>query len=264
VRQLLRCVPLALVLLASCAASRPTHAPLAVLRPVDLTLNVEPTLAPLQLADGMSAEAADGVALELSLYAVKPSALEALSEERGSSPVCSSACSSDEVAKWLAALRASGELLTASIGDSRTILVAGNQSGHVHQLKRRAYIKGFELVRRGDALVADPQIDVVDEGLMLTAKSERDVAAGKTAVDVELRMVVLDHPLRERTLRVVKHGAPVTVQSPTGLTWTLRTSDALAEDEALVLTGFVAASQGPAFVAVLRPRPSSTTVASAR
>ena len=255
------------LLLASCVASRPEVAPPQFLRPVEVTVTVEPKVGTFEAPRATVVEEVRQVDLELALHVVQPRVLEALKSQRGVRVFSATACPEQDVERWLAELHAQGEL-QALKSDDTLLQLAGGRSGFVEHVKHVAYIRAFEMQQNSDSAIADPQIDIVDEGVCLRASGALAADGAATDVDLELRLAVLDRPLRERKVNLLTHGAvPVTVQAPTGWTWTLHTAEPLAPGEALLVTGCMDTTNGPAFVAILRathPAPAPQPIALAR
>lgn len=251
--------------LASCVASRPEVAPPEFLRPVGLTVWVEPKVGAFETPTASVAEEGRQVDLELALHLVEPRVLETLGSQRGVRVFSATACPEKDVERWLGELHAQGELQALKSSDT-LLQLAGGRSGFVQHVKHVAYIRAFEMQQEADSAIADPQIDVVDEGVSLRASGARSADGSATDVDLELSVALLDRPLRERNVNLLSGvGVPVTVQAPTGWTWTLHTAEPLAPGEALLVTGCMDKVRGPAFVAVLRTSPpkSPHAVASA-
>lgn len=238
--------------LASCVALAPEVAPPQFLRPVELTVMVEPKVGMFEAPAASVVEEGRRVDLELALHLVEPRVLEALKSQRGVRVFSATACPEQDVERWLGELHAQGELQSLKADDT-LLSLAGGRPGFVQHVKHLAYIRAFEMRQNSDSAIADPQIDVVDEGVSLRASGALAADGSATDVDLELCFAVLDRPLRERKVNLLTHGAvPVTVQAPTGWTWTLHTAEPLAPGEALLVTGCMDTTNGPAFVAVLR------------
>jgi hypothetical protein len=243
--------------LASCAATRPEVAPPEFLRPVALTVTVEPKVGEFEAPTASVTDEGRQVELQLALHLVEPRVLEALKSQRGVRVFSATACPEKDVERWLGELHAQGELRSLKAEDNALQLAEG-RPGFIQHVKHLAYIRAFEMQQEGNAAIADPQIDVVDEGVSLRASGARAADGLAIDVDLELCFAVLDRPLRERTVHLLSGaGVPVTVQAPTGWTWTLHTDEPLAPGEALLVTGCMDTVRGPAFVAVLRSTPSA-------
>jgi hypothetical protein len=116
------------------------------------------------------------------------------------------------------------------------LTVFEGQSGTISLTAEVAYISGFEITGGDNALVADPVVDTVVDGLMLglSAKSANETQM-RLGVDLVLAEVV--RPIATQQINVF--GAPVSIQTPVIYSQRLKGEGLVSEDRVLVLTGMV-------------------------
>jgi hypothetical protein len=228
-----------LALAAGCASiSHDAIAPLAVLRNPDLHVVVEPTLGSLRSETSEASAPADedlDERLGVWIYRVDRRVLESVPMS-DRSLVGAATCSRTEVDRWLESVRACGELELAPLASKPALTADSGSRAFVCVTSETAFIRGFELQQKGDIGIADPRIDVIAEGLLLEARAE-PASGGASEVSLDLTLCELDRPIRERVVRLTAGNLPLTVQEPSGVTWTLSLRESLADDEVLVLTG---------------------------
>jgi hypothetical protein len=114
------------------------------------------------------------------------------------------------------------------------LTVYEGQAGTISVINQIAYISGFEISGQAEARVADPVIDVLNEGLLLGLKAE---SAGDThlRLSVDLTLCSLMKPVASQEVKVL--GAAMTVQTPVVYTQRIKGEGRASEDRLLVLTG---------------------------
>ncbi len=75
-----------------------------------------------------------------------------------------------------------------------------------------SYIARYGVEEQGDEVIADPIVSTVEEGVTGEATLRED--AGLLSFHGRLDITSVARPIRERTVRPVPHGAPMTIQEP--------------------------------------------------
>jgi hypothetical protein len=232
-----------LALLAACAAApRAPIAPLQGARPLELRLAVEPLSGPARVLEVPPERAGEGrlaVRVRVRWLAAPLDALaQAVGEQARSlfGVVCPR-----EQARGLV-----GALLAEDVGGIETSEVVlglqADEEGYMTWLNEQAYLAGFEVVAGRAEVIADPRVEVVQDGTVLRVRATRGPGAEDWTLALELTTVELDRPLAARTLELGGFGAPLTLQVPSGILRRLRCGASQAPDEALLLGGAALAS----------------------
>lgn len=95
-----------------------------------------------------------------------------------------------------------------------TILLHNGQRGSMKVTNQTAYIKDFEIRQVQGSAVADPQIDVISEGLSLDFASIWDEARKELTVRGEIKLTALQRPIKEFTTTLAGFPSSVTIQIP--------------------------------------------------
>lgn len=119
--------------------------------------------------------------------------------------------------------------------------VMEGQSGTITILNQVAYISGFELSGKDDTRIADPVIDVMQEGIVLGLRAQ-SVDADRMNLSLDLALVDLVKPIQ--TQQISLGGAPVTIQTPVVYTQRMKGQGKVAESNVLVLTGMADRDNG--------------------
>lgn len=236
-------------LFASCASqSRATYAPLATIRDVEVTYRAE--LAPASTQPDPVCPSAE-VAANAPLVAIRarfmrfeprlerelfgPGRIDGRVLER---TTLDSVCLECVDAGTLVLLSA----------PSLHVGVGGRGSCAVTQA--RPFVRAFEFTGSGLSFIGDPQLSLVQEGLVLDSRPRVGAADGSLEFDVELQANYLARPLHQYDVQVPGLSSEVTLQLPLAYEQRLSTQGALAAGEVLVLRGLVDA-QGRSIVACL-------------
>lgn len=197
-------------------------------------------------------EALPTLNVQMSLLAVEPSLAERVLGERATGLV-SLLARREQVEAALAELRAAGELSDAEL-QNVTLTLRDGQTGNAMVVQQEAYIQSFELVVSPESAIADPQVGVLNDGLLLVVTARADEGSDKTALDFALTLAEYERPFKVREIELVGAAAPVQIQVPEGLVRRLNTSVDLGPEEVLVIGGSSLPVQGDrvllAFVAV--------------
>jgi hypothetical protein len=235
----------ALALLLSLAACSSVHSPalqpLTVLRHENLLRVVEPSFAAMKATaieagweSGPRDSAKIGVSVEL--YGVDLLSLrQALGDGANlfSGAVVSRA-EADGLKAALAERVATGAC--TQIHDAGLTIFAGGRA-NVLVVNQRAYISGFQISSTADVAIADPRIDIAEDGILLLVDVEPIGQANEIAFGFELLQSTLDRDFEERDIQLLPGLAPVTLQLPHGISCKTTGSSRLSSDEALVFTG---------------------------
>ena len=128
---------------------------------------------------------------------------------------------------------------TLDVLSSPSLSVETGGRAFVSLLSQTAYIRSFELTANDTSLVADPQIDVASEGLLLHGVPRGGAREDTIELDLDLRSCQLERPIRVVDARVPGLAAQVSMQVPLTFVQHLTTSVVLARGEVLVLRGLV-------------------------
>ena len=132
------------------------------------------------------------------------------------------------------------------------VSVASGQPGELRVSKQCAYVAAFELSQTPEARVADPIVQVIEDGYLLRLSALSPAEDGAAKLGVELVSSDLERPMREHVIHLSGSSLPVTVQEPACLTQRLQTSAALSDTRALLLAGIPAREAGRTLLVVLR------------
>lgn len=115
---------------------------------------------------------------------------------------------------------------------------------------QRAYIAAVEVERSGDAAIADPIIEVVEEGFRLRVTP---VAGGATdEFEVELIACDLERPPRERSIAFPGTSATMTVEQPSLFTQVVRARAVIGARTSLLLAGIPSRREGASMMLAVR------------
>ncbi len=109
-------------------------------------------------------------------------------------------------------------------------LVAGKTS-QMYVINQTAYVAGFDLESARDAYLADPRVEVANDGVQV----KLETAANGAAVATEMTIARLRKPMPR--ISVAGPGAPVTFQLPVFVNDRLRVTTPIADGQAAVLGG---------------------------
>jgi len=242
---------------AACAAVHDSVSPVDVLRREDVRLMVEPQAAGLKVgSDAWDPEppeaAGPNLTLQVDLFLAKVDSIDAALGENAADLV-GVACSRNQAERLCDELRAAGAEGVYDIVGSSKLSLHDGQRGYMSVAKQDAYVAGFEMVRHADQAIADPQVAVAQDGVLLSAKMHT-ATSGARSVDLELTICELDRPFHTRTIQLMHGAPPVTVQLPTGISRKLSLHSDLAPEEALVFggTSLQVTRDGRALIAVLK------------
>lgn len=109
-------------------------------------------------------------------------------------------------------LLAATKTAQAATLDAPTITVMPLQRAMVQIANQTAYVKDFEVTRNGDSVVADPVVDVVQDGLRAEVVATF-LEADLMAVGIDVQIQQLERPIPQFTTTVGTN-TPVTIQLP--------------------------------------------------
>ncbi|MBI3819652.1 MAG: hypothetical protein HY286_13235 [Planctomycetes bacterium] len=123
------------------------------------------------------------------------------------------------------------ELVTAP-----RLLVHSGERAHLAVTNQFAYVSGYNVEIAQAASIADPQIDVIQEGAILDVRPV--VSADRKFVKLELRptLATLKQPIEQRVVGV-GNGTPVTIQFPNLTIRKVRTTVVVPDGATLLLGG---------------------------
>lgn len=232
----------ALASLASCASApkAPTLPPLTHLSVHELDYSAQLTgvgllARPMEIEGFDAVEEGDGQAYSLQVDCLSLD-YDVVGELTGWSPAHGRAFTtgSDQVARLL---ETSESVHGVARIASPMLVLLEDQRGHVAVVNQTAYVSGFEVLVQDAVSIADPQVDVFNDGLLVEVRGRLTEDDERVALDVAVTMSDLRKPIPEFQTELFGHGAPVTIQQPVASSQHLETSLELAEGETLVLIG---------------------------
>lgn len=136
---------------------------------------------------------------------------------------------------------ADAEISLAGLGGMTVVTaprlsVFERQQGTISITNQVAYISAFQ-IRSSDATrVADPVVDVLNSGLVLSLRAS---GGSETHMRLELDLTMSEVVRPMETQEVQVFGAPMTIQLPVMYTQRLKAQGEVSESRTLVLTGMV-------------------------
>ena len=125
------------------------------------------------------------------------------------------------------------DLLAPQRIDAPTLSVLPLQRGHLSVIDQTAYVRDFNLTRKGDALIADPIVDVVWDG-NITDVCATLLPDGMIGVTCDVAFQEVQKPIRTFETTIGKD-LPVTLQLPRVTGTRLRQTAVLGEGSLVVL-----------------------------
>ena len=124
------------------------------------------------------------------------------------------------------------ELQTAEV-DGPSLAIQPGVGGSITIIDQRAYVRDFRFEQRGSAIIADPRVGLLADGMSLELEAGEAVAgAVPLEIDLALGEVQGAIPTTDFDLPL---GSTLTVQQPLILAQRLSTACSLAPDQALLL-----------------------------
>lgn len=151
----------------------------------------------------------------------------------------------------LASLEHGGDASVLS-APSLTLLDGGR--GYIEVVDQRAYVAAFEITGAVDAMIGDPVIQLLSEGIRVEAQTSVIGAGSAVRLEFKLRACDLVDSMRETTARLPGTSTSVTLQQPLCFTQTVSTSVELGPEEALVIGGLPRKNPGRELVALVTTR----------
>jgi hypothetical protein len=103
-----------------------------------------------------------------------------------------------------------------------------------------AYIESFSLEADDNVLIADPNVGVAEDGILVTVEPSPIAADGTIMLSIELVSASLARPIRTIEASVPGSRIAVSLQTPLTMSQKLATVVRLGESEALLLGGLAA------------------------
>lgn len=175
------------------------------------------------------------ISVHTRLLAVDPRLAERILGERADVLV-SLVADRARVSAALDELSAAGKLDAGNELQNVTLTLRDGGEGIVTVTRQEAYVSSYELVVSEQNAIADPRVEVINDGLLLNVRASTDPEDGSIALDLELTLTELEHPLAQREIRL-SASAPVTIQTPECLVRELKTGARLGVDGVLVIGG---------------------------
>jgi len=152
----------------------------------------------------------------------------------------------------LAALVESGT--AESVSDSRLGIFA-DRTSYVAVSNQIAFISAFEVEKSAAVLIADPVVDVLQDGIVARVRVSPVAESALLELDVTLAMTDVEHPIQNAEVRIPGSKTPVTLQLPIACRQELRSSFVLASDECAVLSGLATTDPERRLLAFVRAQP---------
>jgi hypothetical protein len=104
---------------------------------------------------------------------------------------------------------------SASLVTSPKLVTRPLEQAELMAIEELAYVRDWklEVVQPGDVTIADPQVDVLREGIVMRARTV-PLGAGLYGVDFEMSVSRVERPIPTRTFTLLPNSTPVTVSEP--------------------------------------------------
>ena len=176
------------------------------------------------------------ITVKTRFLAVEPELAERILGEHATGLV-SLLTSREQTDRALGDLHAAGQLSKEAEIQRTMLTLRDGQTGNVMVVRQEAYIESYELVVTADAAIADPQVGVLQDGIMLVITARNDGESGKTALDFGLTLTEYERPFKVREIELISAASPVQIQVPEGLVRRLSTSANMGPNDVLVIGG---------------------------
>jgi general secretion pathway protein D len=142
-----------------------------------------------------------------------------------------------------AVLRAVTKYQTSNVVNAPSLTLRSGQRGNVKQLTTRTYVRDFEPEIAQAAVIAQPELDNVKEGVILDVRAV--ASADRRFVTLELRPTIIDlvpdesgNPLPQETVSLAtQNSSDVTIELPELRIQRLRTTATIPDGATLMLGG---------------------------
>ena len=236
----------------------PTRAPIA-LEPLTvretIPVSYESVVAPLAAIDADWSEAEDRSEPSGAVIQVDVEVLEldpALATELLGAPA--------GLGGWVAPRAQALDALQELIDSGRAERVHEARLGvHEHQPawvsmeRQEAYVSSYAVTRSPAALLADPTVDILNEGFRMKAVAEL-AEDGGAWLDLELTLVELERPIESVEVTIPGSATPVTLQLPVAKQQVLSTGLRLADTDGALLSGLSWSGQNASLLVFLTVR----------
>ena len=116
------------------------------------------------------------------------------------------------------------------------VTIYDGQTGVIQITNQISYISGFEFSGEKSTRIADPIVDVLNEGLVLSVKADKR-GEGRVHLELELLLSEVAKPIKTQDVKLL--GAPMTIQTPVAMNQRLTAKGEFDEDRTLVLAGMI-------------------------
>lgn len=129
---------------------------------------------------------------------------------------------------------------SSHVNSARLTFHAGEE-GEVRLIREIAYVSSYELEWTGESALADPVIEVAQEGVLLRARAEIPQDSGENgappavALELNLALSEIAEPFPQSRVELPGSFSPVTIQQPVAATQRLDARATLRESDALLL-----------------------------
>lgn len=138
--------------------------------------------------------------------------------------------------------------------DGQQLTLGPDSPAQVTLLQQTAFVREFALQRFGTALIADPSVDVLAEGLSLHLQAAPGETPDSVQLTVDLAQGECQTPTEPAAFRLAL-GSDLQLQQPLVLAQNLRTTALLGPGEALLLVTLGSESSSELVFTILQARP---------
>lgn len=240
---------LALAASSGCSTTRLALEPIEGLRQLPLSYRTSWEQSALEAGSAAPAAADNSAATRVRVRFVNLSSAEseAMLGSPGARPVALEVKLQD-VEGLFAAMQAQG---SKRVFESSTLAIAPDQPGELRVASQCAYIAAFQLSQTPEQAIADPIIEVTEDGCLLRLFARPSSEAGTLELSVDLALCELERPIQQREIVLAGGLSPLTVQVPANFKQRIQTDASLSGERALVIAGIPAREAGQTLMVVL-------------
>ncbi len=133
-----------------------------------------------------------------------------------------------------------------------SLKLAEGKPAELRVARQCAYVAAFELSQRPGEAIADPIVQVAEDGYLLRITLRPCDESASLELAVEVVRSDLELPMREHVISLPGSAIPVTVQQPAFFTQRIQTNASLSAERALLLCSIPAREAGQTMLVVLR------------
>ncbi|MBI4882289.1 MAG: hypothetical protein HY812_21905 [Planctomycetes bacterium] len=159
-------------------------------------------------------------------------------EESAEEPVTVAALSRSACETWLAERQqAQGDLLAAP-----RLMLLGGETAHVSVIDQMSYVRTYETRAVGEAVVVDPVVDVVQDGIIIQITPIIGPQGETISLGVDVRVRAVKRPIETVELEIPPERTKVLLQLPEVSTvcWSAENLELWRGEHGLLVTGLLA------------------------